>query len=57
VALIFALGQTIGGYYAARFATSHPAANLWAYRLLVLIVIVAVGQLFGILEIIQKWLS
>lgn len=46
---LLALGQAVGGYLSAKFATSHPKANLWAYRLLVLIVILAIFRLFGFL--------
>lgn len=58
VGLIFALGQTIGGYYAARFAAIHPKSNVWAYRVLVVIMIVAVVKIFNLHELIMSlWIS
>lgn len=44
---IIAIGQMIGGYVTARFATEYKHADLWAYRLLVLIVIVVILKMFG----------
>ena len=45
--LVLAIGQSVGGIIAANFAVSHPKANLWAYRLLVVIVLWAILRLFG----------
>ncbi len=50
--LLLALGQVGGGLLAANFAINNPKANLWAYRLLVVIVIWAILRLFGIFEIL-----
>lgn len=44
--LLLALGQAIGAQLAARFATSHPKANVWVHRLLVAVVVLAVLRLF-----------
>lgn len=46
--LALAAGQTIGGYVTARYAAQHPAAGTWAYRLLVVVVLLAIASLFGI---------
>ncbi len=46
--LIMAFGQTIGGWLAATYASKYPKADLWAYRLLVVVVIFAVVKLFGL---------
>lgn len=46
---LLAIGQAVGGFAAAKFATTHPKANLWAYRLLVVIVVLAILRLFGFL--------
>ncbi len=46
---IIAVGQATGGYYAAQIATTSPRANLWAYRILVTVVITVVLRLFGLL--------
>jgi len=45
---LLAVGQTTGGWWAANFATGHPAANLWAYRLLVVIVVLAIIKMFNL---------
>ncbi len=46
--LLMAVGQTAGGFLTARFAASHPKANVWAYRLLVVVVILALLSLFDV---------
>lgn len=46
--LLMAIGQTLGGYLTARFASQYPSANLWAYRLLVLVVVLALVSLFDL---------
>lgn len=49
---IIAIGQMLGGYFASNFASRYPKADLWAYRLLVVIVILAILSLFGVFEYI-----
>jgi len=44
---ILAIGQVAGGYLAAEFASKYKHADVWAYRLLVIIVIVIILRLFG----------
>ncbi len=46
---IIAIGQATGGYFAAQIASTSPKANIWAYRILVIVVIVVVLRLFGLL--------
>jgi uncharacterized membrane protein YfcA len=46
VGLILAIGQTIGGWYTAKFASKHPKANQVAYWVLMLIVVVVLARLF-----------
>lgn len=46
--LLMAIGQTIGGYLTAHYASRFPEANLWAYRLLIVMVIVAIIKLFDL---------
>ena len=46
---IIAIGQATGGYFAAHVATKSPKANVWAYRILVVVVILVVLRLFGLL--------
>lgn len=51
---VLAVGQIIGGYLGARFATNYPNATIWAYRLMVIEVLWAVCQLFGVLDFIKN---
>ena len=48
IGLLLAVGQTTGGYLTARFAVRSPQANLWAYRILVIMVVVAILRMFDI---------
>ncbi|MFK7809842.1 MAG: sulfite exporter TauE/SafE family protein [Saprospiraceae bacterium] len=50
IGLILASGQAIGGWLAATFASRFPAADLWAYRLLVVVVVLALLNMFGVFE-------
>ncbi len=45
---IIAIGQMTGGYVTANFASKFPGADVWAYRLLVTIVILSILSLFGV---------
>ncbi len=44
--LLLAIGQMGGAYFASRFATQNEQAALWAYRLLVVVVISAIIKVF-----------
>ena len=46
---IIAIGQGAGGYLAARYASRVKDANVWAYRLLIIIIVAALLRLFGLL--------
>ena len=46
--LFMAIGQTVGGYLMAHYASRFPRANLWAYRLLILMVVLAIIKLFDL---------
>ena len=46
--LILAIGQTTGGWLTAEYASRYEKADIWAYRLVVLIVIFAIIKLFNI---------
>lgn len=46
--LLMAFGQIIGGYIMAHYASRFAAANLWAHRVLVIVVIAAVLRLFNV---------
>lgn len=45
---LMAVGQTAGGYLTARFAATDPRAGIWAYRILVTVIILAVVKMFGL---------
>lgn len=47
IATILALGQGIGAYGAARFATTYPKANGFVRYLLIAVLVVAIIQMFG----------
>lgn len=49
--LLMALGQTAGGYLTAAYATKIPNINLWAYRLLIVIIIFAILTQFGWIDL------
>jgi uncharacterized membrane protein YfcA len=46
IGALMAVGQIIGGYLTAKYASNHPKAGLWAYRLLVVVVIAAILKAF-----------
>jgi len=50
VGFVMALGQTAGGWLTAHYAGRWPRANVWAHRLLVVMVLLAVAKLFGLLS-------
>lgn len=50
VGLFMAIGQTLGGYLTAHYAASYPNANVWAHRLLVAVVLLAIIKLFDMHE-------
>ncbi len=45
---LLAVGQMIGGYFTAQFASKYKSADVWAYRVLVIIVILVILRLFGV---------
>jgi hypothetical protein len=47
-----AVGQSIGAWGAARFATRYRDANLWIRRLLIVVVVISILRFFGVLELI-----
>jgi uncharacterized protein len=53
IGLVLALGQAIGGWMAAIFASRFPGADVWAYRLLVFVVVLALLKMFGVFQ----WLA
>lgn len=49
IGLTLAAGQAVGGFIAAEVASRHPKAKEWAYRILLLAMLIAVLKLFGII--------
>lgn len=45
---LMAIGQTAGGWWTAQFASKYPAADVWAYRVLIVVVIGAILNMFGL---------
>ncbi|MFK7775479.1 MAG: sulfite exporter TauE/SafE family protein [Saprospiraceae bacterium] len=50
---LMAIGQTAGGWWTAQFASKYPAADVWAYRVLVVVVIGAILNMFGLF----RWIA
>ncbi len=46
IGALMALGQLVGGYLTAHFAAAHPKAGLYAYRLLIVVIIGAIMKAF-----------
>ena len=53
--LLLAVGQCVGAWVAAVFASKHPQANVWIRRLLILIVSVSILKLFGVLDYLWSY--
>lgn len=51
VGLTIGIGQAIGGYITAEFASKYQKAQYWAYGILVIMVLLAILSTFGILEL------
>ena len=50
IGMLMAVGQTAGGWLTAHYASQYPKADVWAYRVLVVVVIWAILRLFGLFE-------
>ena len=50
IGLILAIGQVMGAWLAANFASKYPKANFYAYILIVIVVILALVKMFGLHE-------
>lgn len=44
---VLAVGQSAGGWVGAWFAVEHPRAAIWTYRLLIVVIIIGILQVFG----------
>jgi uncharacterized membrane protein YfcA len=51
IGLTFALGQGIGGYLAAYYASKYSKADVWIYRILIITVLIVILKSFGIIHI------
>lgn len=47
---IVAIGQAVGGYLTAQFASKYEKADIWAYRLLVIIMILVILKTYNIIS-------
>lgn len=52
IGAIIASGQVVGGWVTANFASKYEKINVWAYWLLVIVVLVAIGKLFNVQDLI-----
>ena len=43
---VMAIGQSIGGYFTAQFASNSPRANWWAHRILVVVIVATIIKMF-----------
>lgn len=50
VGLIVAAGQATGGYLTADISSRYPNAEVWAYRLLILVIILAIVSAFDLIS-------
>jgi uncharacterized membrane protein YfcA len=46
---IIGIGQMVGGFSAAHFASNYKGAEIWAYRLLIVVMVLAVLSVFEII--------
>lgn len=45
-AILLTIGQSLGGYLAANFASQYPQANIWVRRVLIVVILVAIVKFF-----------
>lgn len=50
IGMLMAVGQTAGGWLTAHYASQYPKADVWAYRVLIVVVIWAILRMFGVFE-------
>lgn len=48
---LLAVGQTLGGYLTANYASRYKGAEVWAYRLLIVIIVLVILKMFGIIKL------
>lgn len=54
--LLMAAGQACGAWLSAHYASGSPSAALWAYRLLILGIVLSVVKLFDLHRLVLDWL-
>jgi len=54
---LMAVGQSIGAWLAARFATRYKHANVWVRRLLIAVILISILEFFGILAWLTNWVA
>ncbi len=47
---LLAVGQTLGGYLTANYASKYKGVEVWAYRLLVVIIVFMLLKMFGVIR-------
>ncbi|MCB9230655.1 MAG: sulfite exporter TauE/SafE family protein [Bacteroidia bacterium] len=50
IGALMVIGQGVGGWAAARFASDSPQAVIWIRRLLIVVIVVSVVEMFGLRE-------
>lgn len=55
--LLMAVGQSIGAWMAARFATQYKDANVWVRRLLIAVIVISIIRFFGVWDLFVSLLS
>ena len=55
--LLMAVGQSIGAWMAARFATQYKDANVWVRRLLIAVIVVSIIRFFGVWDLFVSLLG
>ncbi len=52
IGAVMAVGQAAGGYITAHYASRLPKANVWAHRLLVVVVVLSLVKLFDLQRVL-----
>jgi uncharacterized protein len=55
--LLMAIGQSIGAWAAATYATFAKNANIWVRRLLIAVIVYSIFKFFGIFDLLGSWIS
>ncbi len=55
--LLMAVGQSMGAWMAARFATQYKDANVWVRRLLITVIVISIIRFFGVWDLFVSLLG